>query len=131
MRADRERLTVWTCFDRGLRRSRHRWLPISGPPRTDGHGLRSQFSLDVSEGVVRAATFRSTTCITLIAYSELLAEWVVGMPLQDAIRLRPADLVNALGGVPPAKHDMAVLPVQALQSAIQTAVCGDTLQSSA
>ncbi len=116
--------TVATWFDRGVRRSRGRWLAISGRPCSDGNGLRLRFCLEVEDGVILDAAFEGTTCVTLIAYCEVLAEWVAGMPLADAIRISPRDLVRALPGVPPSKQDRAVLPIDALRSAIQAAVLG-------
>ncbi len=115
------RSTVSECFDRGTRRSRREWLSISGVPCSDASGLRAQFSLEVADATISGANFKASSCVTLIAYCELLAATVTGQPLPDAIRLTPADLSEALPGVPLVKQDRAILAIRALQSAIAVA----------
>ncbi len=113
---------VSTCFDRGLARLRRPLLPISGNVFEDEGGLRVKFSLDLDGGVIRQVAFRATTCVTLVAYAELLAETVTGTDLRSAVRLRPEELAGALDGVPLVKRRRAALPVRALRSAIHHAI---------
>ncbi len=113
---------VSTCFDRGLERLRRPLLPFSGSFCFDEGGLRAQFSLDLDGGVIRQVAFRATTCVTLVAYAELLADTVTGTDLRSAIRLRPEELAGALDGVPLVKRRRAALPVRALHSAIHHAI---------
>jgi hypothetical protein len=112
------RRSVDECFDLGLRRRGGPWLPVSGPICAGGNGLELQFCLDVADGTVRRVSFKVTTCITLVAYAEALAERVTGISLRDAIRVTPSDLVKSLSGVPSSKQDRAVLAIRALQGVI-------------
>ncbi len=113
---------VSTCFDRGLARLRRPLLPLSGSVCVDEGGLQVQFSLDLDGAVIRQVAFKATTCVTLVAYSERLAERVTGADLRSAVRLRPEDLAGELDGVPPIKQLRAALPVRALHSAIHKAI---------
>ncbi len=113
---------VSTYFDRGLERLRRPPLPLSGNVCVDKGGLRAQFSLDLYGGVIRQVAFDATTCVTLVAYAELLAERVTGVDLRTAVRLRPEELAEALDGVPPIKQVRATLPLRALHSAIHNAI---------
>jgi NifU-like protein involved in Fe-S cluster formation len=63
-------------------------------------------------------SFRTTSCATLIAYGELIAETVPGMRLELAKAVTARDLVDALPGVPALKRERAVLAVAAFRSAL-------------
>ena len=131
-RTDHERqrpVTVADYFDRALRRSRGPWLQTSGEACADKNGLQVQFSLKVSKGTIRRAAFKASTCATLFAYCELLAELVTGRTLKDALRLTPVEVVGVLRGVPPAKQNRVMLPIRALHSAIHRAVCDEPTNS--
>jgi len=115
------RMTVSSCFDRGLQRSRGPDLPVAGDTCSDALGISVHFSFNVGNALIQQVKFRASTCVALVAYCELLAERVTGMTLRDAIRVQPGDLVRDLPEVSPAKWDRAALCVRALRSAIRNA----------
>lgn len=104
-----------------MHRQRGPWLAASGDTCSDANELTLQFALQVERGMIRRVNFKASTCITLVAYAELLAERVTGQELKQAIRVDAEDLVQALCEVPPGKQDRARLPILALQSAIKEA----------
>ncbi len=83
-----------------------------------------RFYLQVRDEKIAAASFESTTCVTLVAYCELLCHQAERHTLRDAIALSPAELAAALPDVPPVKRDRALLATAAFQSAIAQIVCG-------
>jgi NifU-like protein involved in Fe-S cluster formation len=111
-------MTVSELLERGLRRNRQAALAAEGADCTDAEGNRARFSVAIGHGKVAAVGFRATSCATLIAYSELIAEIVPGMRLGLATGLAARDPIDALPGVPPLKRERAVLPVAAFRSAL-------------
>jgi len=116
------RRTVSELLERGLRRNRAAPLPIEGAECRDGHGHGARFSLRIEAGRVAGVGFRVSSCATLIAYCELIAETAPGQRRELAAEMSPRDLVEALPGVPRLKHERAGLAIAALRSALaQTA----------
>jgi NifU-like protein involved in Fe-S cluster formation len=115
------RLTVSELFERGFRRSRAAPLPIEGPVLTDADGNMARFSLDVAGGKIADASFRASSCATLVAYCEFIAEVIPSSRLDVAIDLTPADLIERVPGVPALKRDRAVLAVAAFRAALARA----------
>ena len=112
------RMTVSELLERGMRRNRNAPLAIEGDACTDTEGNGARFSIAIAGGTVTAVGFRATSCATLIAYGELIAETMPGRSLDLAAGLSARDLVDALPGVPPLKRDRAVLAVAAFRSAL-------------
>lgn len=116
------RRSVSQCFDRGLVRARSPELAIRGEGRTDpASGLAARFSIEVGDGTVRRVGFRASTCVTLVAYCEALAERATGLRLDEAARLGAAQLIDLLPGVPPLRRDRAALAVAAFRAALAAA----------
>ncbi len=115
------RRTVSDLFDRGYRRNRKPSLAIEGVELRDANGLIARFSLDIADGFIKAVNFRATTCITLIAYSELLAELAADKKAREAAAIEAADLAAALPDVPLLKRDRALLAVNAFRAALTAA----------
>jgi NifU-like protein involved in Fe-S cluster formation len=111
-------MTVSELLDRGLRRMRAAPLAIEGDDYADAEGNRAQFSIETADGRVAAVGFQATTCATLIAYGELIAETAPGLRLDMAAGLTARDLIDALPGVPPLKRERALLAVVAFRSAL-------------
>jgi hypothetical protein len=116
------RRTVSDCFDRGLRRNRLSPFPIAGETLTDTNALCAQFSLEMSGAEISTIRFKVTSCVALVAYSEVLAEEAEKLSLQSAAAIDPKILIETLEGVPVFRRDRAALAVRALRSAIQTAL---------
>jgi NifU-like N terminal domain len=115
------RLTISELLDRGFRRHRSAPLAIEGAPCAGPEGLTARFSLALADGRIAAVSFRASTCATLIAFCEYLAEVAPGLRLDLAGDLSAHDLVAALPGVPPLKRDRAMLAVAAFRAAIAAA----------
>ena len=112
------RPTMSDYIDRGLRRARSATLPIVGDARHDA-GQFARFSLRMERGVITAVGFEVSVCGTLVAYCEVLAEWVTGLTIPAAARrIRPLDLTSALPLVPADKRDLALLATQALMTTV-------------
>jgi hypothetical protein len=115
------RRTVSELFERGFRRRREPPLSIEGAPCSDADGNSACFSLEVTGGTIANVSFRASSCATLIAYCEYLAEVVPGLRLELARELTAANLIDGLTGVPALKRDRAVLAVAAFRTALLTA----------
>ena len=112
------RHSVSELFERGFRRNRAAPLAIEGAQLTDAEGNTARFSIDVADGKIAGAGFRVTSCATLIAYCEFIAESVPGFRLEIARELTAANLVEALPGVPALKRERAMLAIAAFRAAL-------------
>jgi NifU-like protein involved in Fe-S cluster formation len=112
------RLSVSELFERGFRRNRAAPLAIEGARCADREGLSACFTLDIAAGKITGIGFRASTCVTLLAYCELVAETMVGSTPRSARQLSPADLIAALPGVPQLKQSRALLAIAAFRAAL-------------
>jgi NifU-like protein involved in Fe-S cluster formation len=112
------RLSVSELFERGFRRLRDAPLAIEGGACGDRAGNFACFSVDFADGRIKRIGFRSSSCATLIAYCELIAETVPGFRCEIARVVTAKEIVEALPGVPPFKHERAALAVAALHAAL-------------
>jgi NifU-like protein involved in Fe-S cluster formation len=120
--ADR-RLTVVDYFRLGQQRGkRSGTLPHVGEEVCGPLGLSVHFELAVERDVVTRVSFHASTCVTLVAYCELLAQRATGALLRDVLCLRAEELASALPGVPAHKRDRAWLATWAMQQAVAAAV---------
>jgi NifU-like protein involved in Fe-S cluster formation len=115
------RRTVSDCFDRGLRRNRAEPFSVVGEKINDANGLEAQFSLKIESGRIESVRFKVTSCVALVAYSEVLAEEAEKLSLSSAMAITPQTLIETLEGVPLFRRDRANLAVAALRSAISNA----------
>jgi nitrogen fixation NifU-like protein len=81
-------------------------------------GDRTVITVAVSDGHVQAVRFRTFGCTAAIASASVLTELAVGLPVDDAARLEPADILNALGGLPARKESCALMAIGALRGAL-------------
>lgn len=91
--------------------------------------MGASFSLKLEGDHIADVSFRSTTCITLVAYCECLAEMVEGLTLRDAV-VASSGLSNRLSGVPIMKQHRAALAGSAFLAAVQEALAARTRQES-
>src|SRR5262245_55498038 len=115
------RLTVSELFERGFRRSRMAPLPIEGAAFTDAESNTARFSVDITGETIAGVSFRASTCATLIAYCEYLAEITPGFRLDIARELTATNLVDSVPGVPQLKRDRDVLAIAAFRAALLAA----------
>jgi len=112
------RFTVAELFERGFRRNRASPFAIEGETIKDAEDNSARFSVEFDGGRLAGIRFRVSSCTTLIAYSEALAELLSGLDAGLAAQFAPRELVGALPGVPVLKQNRAVLAVAAFRSAL-------------
>jgi NifU-like protein involved in Fe-S cluster formation len=115
------RLSVSELFERGFRRNRTAPLSIEGAAFTDAEGNTARFSVSITGVTIAAVSFRASSCATLIAYCEYLAEVTPGFRFDIATAFTATSLVEALPGVPALKRARAVLAVTAFRAALAQA----------
>ena len=98
-------------------------------PDTDGVGtgmvgapacgdvMRLQIKVN-DDGIIEDAKFKTYGCGSAIASSSLLTEWVKGMSLEDATKIKNTELAHELA-LPPVKIHCSVLAEDAIKAAIQ------------
>lgn len=72
-----------------------------------------------SEEIVEDIKFQTLGCGAAIATSSIATEMVKGKPLKEAEKLTNKAVVEALGGLPPAKIHCSVLAEEAVKKAIE------------
>jgi NifU-like protein involved in Fe-S cluster formation len=115
------RFTVSEMFERGFRRNRAEPFALQGNAVADAEGNSARFSIALDGIKLAELRFRASSCTTLIAYSEALAELLPGLEMSLAAQFTPQELAAALPGVHPLKQNRAVLAVAALRAALLAA----------
>lgn len=77
-----------------------------------------KLSLRVEGGVIREARMKTFGCAAAIASASMLTTMIEGRRVEEALSLRDADVVAALGGLPPAKQACSVLAQAVLAKAL-------------
>ena len=81
-------------------------------------GDRTTITLRVDGGRIAEMRFRTFGCTAAIAAASVLTELAGGLPVDEAAQLEPADILNALGGLPPRKEPCALMAIGALRGAL-------------
>ena len=81
-------------------------------------GDRTTITLRIDGRQVAEVRFRTFGCTAAIASASVLTELAGGRSVEDAARLEPADILNALGGLPARKEACALMAVGALRAAL-------------
>lgn len=81
-------------------------------------GDRTTITVQVSDGRVGQALFRTFGCTAAIASASALTELATGRTVDEAARLEPADVLRVLGGLPQRKEGCALMAVGALRAAL-------------
>lgn len=81
-------------------------------------GDRTTITVQVSDGRVARALFRTFGCTAAIASASALTELATGRTVDEAARLEPADVLRVLGGLPQRKEACALMAVGALRAAL-------------
>ena len=76
-----------------------------------------KLQIQIEEGVITDAKFKTYGCGSAIASSSLLTEWVKGMTLEEATNIKNTEIVEELA-LPPVKIHCSVLAEDAIKSAI-------------
>jgi len=81
-------------------------------------GDRTTITVRVSGGHVTDIRFRTFGCTAAIAAASAVTELASGKAADEASRLEPADILNALGGLPARKEACALMAIGALRAAL-------------
>jgi nitrogen fixation NifU-like protein len=76
-----------------------------------------RLQIEVNEGIITDAKFKTFGCGSAIAASSLATEWLKGMSLDEAVKMDNMSLVEELN-LPPVKIHCSVLAEDAIKSAI-------------
>jgi nitrogen fixation NifU-like protein len=76
-----------------------------------------RLQIEVNEGIITDAKFKTFGCGSAIAASSLATEWLKGKSLDEAVTIDNMDLVEELS-LPPVKIHCSVLAQDAVQSAV-------------
>ncbi len=76
-----------------------------------------RLQIEVNEGIITDAKFKTFGCGSAIAASSLATEWLKGMSLDEAVKLDNMSLVEELH-LPPVKIHCSVLAEDSIKSAI-------------
>ena len=77
-----------------------------------------RLQIEVEEGVIKNAVFKTYGCGSAIASSSLVTEWVRGKTLQEACDIKNVDIAEHLS-LPPVKIHCSVLAEDAIRAAIK------------
>lgn len=88
---------------------------IVGAPEC-GDVMRLQ--IEVEEGIIKDAKFKTFGCGSAIAASSLATEWLKGRTLEEAVTIDNMDIVEELN-LPPVKIHCSVLAEDAIKAAIE------------
>ncbi|MDD3175083.1 MAG: iron-sulfur cluster assembly scaffold protein [Candidatus Nanoarchaeia archaeon] len=75
--------------------------------------------IKVKDGKIIKCMWKTFGCASAIASTSMLSEMVIGMTLEDAIKIKAKDILDKLGGLPSKKIHCSVLGDQALKKAIE------------
>ena len=76
-----------------------------------------RLQIEVNDGLITDAKFKTFGCGSAIAASSLATEWLKGMSLDEAIKMDNMSLVEELN-LPPVKIHCSVLAEDAIKSAV-------------
>jgi len=77
-----------------------------------------RISLDIEDGIIKDAKFRTLGCGAAIATSSMATEMIKGMSVTDAVKLSNKAVADALDGLPPVKMHCSNLAEEALHAAL-------------
>lgn len=75
-----------------------------------------QLAVRVEDGRIADVRFKTRGCVTAIACSSMLTEMIRGQRLEEIRRIAPAQISDALGGLPPATFHGSQLACDALEA---------------
>ena len=76
-----------------------------------------RLQIEVNDGVITDAKFKTFGCGSAIAASSLATEWLKGMSVEDAMKFDNMEIVEELN-LPPVKIHCSVLAEDAIKAAI-------------
>lgn len=77
-----------------------------------------KLQIKVENGIIKDAKFKTYGCGSAIASSSLVTEWVKGMHVEEAMKLKNSQIAEELS-LPPVKIHCSVLAEDAIKAAIR------------
>ena len=77
-----------------------------------------RLQIKVEDGVIKEARFKTYGCGSAIAASSIATEWLKGLTLDEATKIRNKDIAEHLS-LPPVKIHRSVLAEDAIKAAIE------------
>ena len=78
-----------------------------------------QVFLKIEDDIIEDVSFRTFGCGAAIATSSIATEMIKGKTVDEALELSNKDVIEELGGLPPAKIHCSVLAEEAIKAAIE------------
>lgn len=78
-----------------------------------------EITIKVKDDVITDAKFRTFGCAAAVATSSVATNMVIGMTVDEALKLTNAKVVEYLEGLPPQKIHCSVLAEEAIKAAIE------------
>ena len=75
--------------------------------------------LKIVDDVIVDAKFKTFGCAAAIATASVATDMVIGKTVDEALKIKNADVVDFLGGLPPQKIHCSVLAEEAIHAAIE------------
>ena len=95
--------------------------PISCTNPESGLRRYSGASAKIEDGQIGEIRFRAKGCVPAMACASAMTQLAEGKPVQQAREIRKADIVGAVGSLPPASGHAAQLAWDALQALLKMA----------
>ena len=70
------------------------------------------------EGIIEDARFKTFGCTAAIASTSVACDMIVGMTIEEALKVKNKDVIEELGGLPPVKIHCSILAEEAIHAAI-------------
>ena len=74
--------------------------------------------LDIQDGVVRDAKFKTFGCGAAVATSSMATELIIGKTIEEALLVTNKAVMEALDGLPPVKVHCSILAEDAIKAAV-------------
>ncbi len=85
---------------------------------TCGDIMKIYLKIDKDTDVIRDAKFQTFGCAAAIASSSMATGMIIGKSVDDALKIKNRDVVEALEGLPPQKIHCSVLAEEAIKLAV-------------
>lgn len=86
-------------------------------------------SLQIDQGIIRNAKYQYIGCIGLQTAASALTEFIIGIPVEQAYRIRPADIRRYLGRIPSEKNECITFACRSLHLALDKFQAGKKMPS--